>query len=253
MKRIFLYVIILLLTAVTLESKATAVEFVIPASTNGAFADLLAGTKLLRENGVTLYESTANILELRFKMIKTVNGERRSFCTKKGDRFLFDSGNIFFESNGMILMTYAIKTKEAVFEADSETFKFRATNTMPILTKTTPAKKPVLVSIKPATTNTTATTVTQPTYIPTPGAILTDTFNFETLSPEFSFTSFLEELGRKKNVTYTMSDGAVQRYLDEYHAKEHGISLREYYARNKLPITSAREAVPDVRVLQDDQ
>jgi hypothetical protein len=202
MKRIFLYVIILLLAAVTLESKASAVEFVIPASTNGAFADLLAGTKLLRENGVTLYESTANILELRFKMIKTVNGERRSFCTKKGDRFLFNSNDIFFESNGMILMTYAIKSKEAVFEANPETFTFRTTK--PILSLVQPVQKKLL------TTTPTRTTIARPSVttasvnpigLTTPVPIETlfsDTFDFDGLPDSFSLVNFYEVFGRRK-------------------------------------------------------
>ena len=120
MEKKLLYMLILVFGVLGVSAK----EFAIPASANGAFADILAGTKLLRESGVTLRESSANIVELRFKLIEEVNGERKSFRTIKGDTFFFNEKNIFLVRKGVLLMNYSIEERTATTEVSKNSLAF---------------------------------------------------------------------------------------------------------------------------------
>lgn len=106
-KLLFLIVLSIFSFAMHVQAK----QFVVPASNAGAFADLLQGNRLLRESGVEL-ESTANIVELRLKLIKKINGKRVSFQTLKGDTFFFNEHKIWLERKGAIIASYSIKEKK---------------------------------------------------------------------------------------------------------------------------------------------
>lgn len=95
----------------------------VPASTNGALADMITGTKVLRNEGVIL-ESSANIVELRMQLIKTIAGKRTSFLTLKGDTFFFTKERIWLERKGVILMAYFVETKKASIEVNPAVLTF---------------------------------------------------------------------------------------------------------------------------------
>lgn len=126
MKYVLLFLVTLLLGVTPLSLSAKTL-FAVPASPRGAFADILTGTKLLRENGITVKESSANIVELRLGLIKSQNGVRQSFLTLPGDTFFFDETSIWLERKGQALATYFLETKEGTYEVHPSTLVFRPT------------------------------------------------------------------------------------------------------------------------------
>jgi hypothetical protein len=116
-----------------------AAEYRIAASPAGALADVIEGTKPLRKEGISL-ESSANIVELRFKFIRNVDGKRESFRTLKGDTFFFNNEAIWLRRKGNVLAIYHITNKEVHFIGQFEfTFGYTAKKVSPILSNATSA------------------------------------------------------------------------------------------------------------------
>ncbi len=228
------FLLVCLFTLYSTGASASTTDTV-NASPYGTFYDLFKVKNGLLKQGVVLRESLANIIELRFKMIKTENGVRKSFPSKKGDRFLFDAENIFFESNGVIVMSYAINTKETVFEADLSAFKYRETKaiTLPAAATATIhiAQKSIVKStrIQQETTQTNHTAIATSTIDTCTDAHI-DTCALQTSEPSPLFTviqrqntkSFLwDSLMNlpKSQQNHRMTDAEIEQAVNELAAK----------------------------------
>ncbi len=221
MKNIFRYLVLALVLFSSYTAHANYPELQVPASSNGAWYDLHKGKAWCISNNIDMGISVANLCEFKFKFVKSINGERQSFKTMKGDIFVFSPMGIILMRGDHSLMTYDFATKEVSFEVDQSTLVYAPTK--PIGPLAMPAVPMTAHKVVPTTKK--IATATAPIIEKTskPLVILaTDTFNFDSLPTSFSYSKYLEEKGRDKNIAYHLSDSGLYRFLDEWHAESDG-------------------------------